>query len=1024
MKRLIFLLSLCLIPTVSAQVVIENPTSFAIELLYPILLSIAASYLLWKIFVPSQLANLQVAFEIDDNLYEVHRVTRGRKDVKNLFKLPGMGVGILAYMMAMTGVLLLIAELVFDAGTYYEPNLILMCILIMMPILISPWETLNGQLIGARGGDSRKRKIRLIMRRFLTLSLLIVATAATLFFGLKRDPDAKAMWYGIALLVFMSPTILAYGRIMGASWNMLVINKWRTFLRRPNPIDPDQPGILGQMFSLILVLFLLTMPFAALNGIVTVAHVILNQPADSGDILNYGGIIGHQVYLFIENHPALEEWESLKSMPAVLSLYLSLNIAIVGLAFIFELVRNLFLGGQTFGGMGGVILASPREIRTEEKAQGRVLYFAFAGFSGYTVLLLLLVCYKEFGDLMPFTTWLESRGFDEENRLLTTWMFIAVGQVIFLLAWLLSLGRFGLLKKLKFDLNPDERREGAVMSGGGDWIRDIVDEAAMRDDVDELRRFQYRDLNADEAIVRMEKSRAKMLEMALRGLWPRALEEARKVLAQAGGDDDEARMIIATGHLASRRLDAAREALHNLQQPEGYDEPELLAFIMEWMDPWRGTVTEDDLWDWENNSCIDHLQSLMRMLRGWQPVPSSEALHKDRLSRLASISQVGLLRAQSRIDEALELALNCVKEDPLGVRPRIAVALCLLDSGDWYGALSIWEELHKSDSKDPRVLALGLIMGKDEVREEEIETSLVNVQDIKKRRWVDEAPVNPVAALSVKGGVDEALNANVMITAHEAVRKSMAPRYRSSALSMVVNYLVLLPTWFVLGILVAGERNMLQGIVLTASLVFLHIGLRRFTKQQRKVIRHRDQKAMIAYSRRLRRNKIKLDASSIPVGSHLLLSGLLLSVNGIVYDVGFPGWLVTRLPRDSEKGSKARLSRRAKKMSKASSPRFSPLTAGWWDERPKDADSDKPALQRLIGPPAYRGRQQMIERKLGISSNVSRLGRSSRMPMTKTDMSGKGIPHNTIRSEKKRPGPRKKSKPSLPSVPKHLRKDR
>ena len=39
------------------------------------------------------------------------------------------------------------------------------------------------------------------------------------------------------------------------------------------------------------------------------------------------------------------------------------------------------------------------------------------------------------------------------------------------------------------------------------------------------------------------------MEQAIRGLWPTAIEEARKVLAQAGGDDDVARMIIATGHM-------------------------------------------------------------------------------------------------------------------------------------------------------------------------------------------------------------------------------------------------------------------------------------------------------------------------------------------------------------------------------------------------------------------------------------------------------------------------------------------
>ena len=139
-------------------------------------------------------------------------------------------------------------------------------------------------------------------------------------------------------------------------------------------------------------------------------------------------------------------------MPQFLSFYLSLNIAIVGLAFIFELTRNLILGGQTFGGMFGVTLDTPREIRTEEAAQGRQISFAFAGFSGYTVLLLLLVCYKEFGDLMPFTSDLENRGFNEEMRLLATWMFIAVGNAVFLFTWLLSVARLSPLRQIRFDL--------------------------------------------------------------------------------------------------------------------------------------------------------------------------------------------------------------------------------------------------------------------------------------------------------------------------------------------------------------------------------------------------------------------------------------------------------------------------------------------------------------------------------------------------------------------------------------------
>ena len=61
------------------------------------------------------ISGLQVGFEIDDGLYEVHSLTKGRGGVKKLLNLPNVGFGIALYMMAMTGVLLLISELIFDA---------------------------------------------------------------------------------------------------------------------------------------------------------------------------------------------------------------------------------------------------------------------------------------------------------------------------------------------------------------------------------------------------------------------------------------------------------------------------------------------------------------------------------------------------------------------------------------------------------------------------------------------------------------------------------------------------------------------------------------------------------------------------------------------------------------------------------------------------------------------------------------------------------------------------------------------
>ena len=79
---------------------------------------------------------------------------------------------------------------------------------------------------------------------------------------------------------------------------------------------------------------------------------------------------------------------------------------------------------------------------------------------------------------------------------------------------------------------------------------------------------------------------------------------------------------------------------------------------------------------------------------------------------------------QRKHDEALELALDTVKQDPLGVRPRIAASLCLLDRGDWHQAHSIYKELRESDVNDPRVKALSVILG-HEADAQDIEDSLV-----------------------------------------------------------------------------------------------------------------------------------------------------------------------------------------------------------------------------------------------------------------------------------------------------------
>ena len=990
---------------------VTDVTDFKLEYFYPVVVAFAIAIPVWRWFIPNQLANLQVAFEIDDDLYEVHRITRDVDDARALLKEGGTAFGIGLYVMGMTGVLLLITELLFDPGVYFLPNLFLIGVLVIIPVFISPWETLNAQLVGTRKGSGKSKVYVKLVRRFMTLFILFSATFAVVLYGSTQSTGVafiQPIWVAAALLTFMAPTIFAYGRIMGASWNMILINKWRTANGRANPIDPDKPRFVNRVFSLILVLFLLTMPVTALNGIITVYHILFNDVPEEKAflILNYGGVLGYMVFERVDLiAQILFEWQFIKELPQFLSLYLSLNIAIVGLAFIFELTRNLVLGGQSFGGLFGVTLDTPREIRTEVEAQSRQLTFAFAGFSGYTVLLLILVCYKEFGALMPLTEVLEADrfGFDERARLEATWMFIALGQAVFLFTWALSIFRFRALRTLRFDLNPDERRDGAVKFDQGDWMRKLVEEAAISEDLDALIAFQRRSIEGDPSLIRHEKARALMWEMAIRGLWPRAIEEAKKVLAQSGGNDDICRMIIAAGQMASRRLDAAREALHGLQQPEGYDEPELLAFVCEWLDPWQGSVEEDDFWDWENNSCIDHLQTLMRMLRGWQPSPNEQSIHNDRLTRVAQLSMVSLMRAQRRHDEALELSLQLVRADPLGVRPRLAVALCLVDKGDWHSARSVLSELKISDGQDPRVLALAAILGQT-VDEEEMEVALAVGDGKKVKQWINEAPVNAVAGLVVRGGMDEAISANVLITAHEATRRGMPPRFSFGWLNIAFNYLVLGPLWIVLSILAYGEQGQMAGILIFITFIFMHVAVRRFSRQQRRVIKHRDQKAMVAYARRMKRFKVNPERSNIPVGTHMLLSGMLVTINGVVLDLGLPGWLNVRLPRDSDKAVKARLKRQAKSISKSRPPRLQPLGGGWWLKRPKEDGAEIPALERLIGQPAYRGRQKNLTAKKGrTSGRAGGPGSSSAKPVQSMDLGRREIPTNTRVSERVQP---------------------
>jgi len=89
---------------------VSASTGVTVDLVAPLGITLFVAFVIRRWFIPQQLKNLQVAFEIDDDLYEVHRITRTLRDSRRLLKEGRTGIGVWLYMMGLTGVLIIIAE--------------------------------------------------------------------------------------------------------------------------------------------------------------------------------------------------------------------------------------------------------------------------------------------------------------------------------------------------------------------------------------------------------------------------------------------------------------------------------------------------------------------------------------------------------------------------------------------------------------------------------------------------------------------------------------------------------------------------------------------------------------------------------------------------------------------------------------------------------------------------------------------------------------------------------------------------
>jgi hypothetical protein len=154
---------------------------------------------------------------------------------------------------------------------------------------------------------------------------------------------------------------------------------------------------------------------------------------------------------------------------------------------------------------------------------------------------------------------------------------------------------------------------------------------------------------------------------------------------------------------------------------------------------------------------------------------------------------------------------------------------------------------------------------------------------------------------------------------------------------------------------------------------------------------------MLLYAKKMKSYKVSADQNKMPIGNHLLLKGLLVTVNGNIYDIGFPGWLVVRLPKERERQFRNRLRNRMRDLKTGKLARASPLPERWWTKRPKPIEKGMRTLERLIGPAAYRGSHR---RSLGLQGKALKSGQQKdRRFIMDTLPDKRGIPTHSMANE-------------------------
>ena len=707
---------------------------YSLGMIGPLFFAFLAAAFFWRNIVPRQLRGLQVAFPTGAKTYEVHKVTSTVDDVRQLLARRGTRFGVVSYLMALMGSLILLFEFLNYRGGgsagYHAASVQFALVLVVLPAIVSSGTSLGAQAIRPLGVSRASLQSNSALRNASYIALTVAWLLLALGVGgmlMARDVSRTTLYSTVALVAF-SPAILAYGRILGSSWHALKQSSEKIAKGNASPFHNHTPNARQQFIAQVVHLNLIAMPFVAANTLVSLIVLAYNPDlfVHSERVLNLpeyrvqstymeeGGLLG---FGLIELFSHIPQAGIRVPIVTTLLLFLLLNVAAIGFLFVYEVARILFLDIQDVSGWGGIRLADSRLLRAEPVQQANVLNFCFTGFAGQSMLLLALAMITFWdSSFLPQGAqcgqWETNVCAVLEKDMLEqlTWMLASGGQVAFLIVWGFSRSRSAQLDEITFDASMDEDR--TRLRGMSDMIylkqRSISDLLGNDDWGTAIDRFEASTLGREATLVGLDMIRstqAKMMFHVALGRWDEAEELAVDLLALQGGRDAQtSRLVLCAASLAQRDY---REAVPRLALLNNSDVEAVRV-------RWAASLLSGQVHvDQEAISMLsvdplkkDNIRMLRQFLSGETELrQSSVAKPAQRTMYLGEIARLRMMGQSEVALNDLERTMDAMGEEEW-VHGSLVAALLNHDAGRHLTAINAVKELAAKHPRHPHVRAV------------------------------------------------------------------------------------------------------------------------------------------------------------------------------------------------------------------------------------------------------------------------------------------------------------------------------